>query len=131
MDARLRWAGVHNYELKFDKHINQTASRAQQVANLIHKCFVSKDTNMLVQAYTTYIRPLLVYALSVQGRRNEYESGGARIHPARSAGKIFLSCPPLFIQCPLSGGAQCNVLSLQPSTVHRPRGYKVCKLSHC
>ena len=68
-----------------------------------------------------------------QGRRNEYESGGARIHPAQSAGKNFLSCPPLFIQCPPKwrGTAQCNVLSLQPSTVHRPRGYKVCKLSHC
>ena len=68
-----------------------------------------------------------------QGRRNEYESGGVRIHPAQSAGKNFLSCPPLFIQCPPKwrGTAQCNVLSLQPSTVHRPRGYKVCKLSHC
>jgi len=30
-------------ELKFDKHSNQIVSRAQQVANLIHKCFVSKD----------------------------------------------------------------------------------------
>jgi len=52
-------------ELKFDKHINQIVSRAQHEANLIHKCFVSKDTNMLVQAYTTYIRPLLEYASSV------------------------------------------------------------------
>jgi len=51
-----------------------------------------------------------------QGRRNEYESGGARIHPARSAGKKFFLCPPLFIQW--RGTAQCNVLSLQPSTVH-------------
>jgi len=52
-------------ELKFDKHINHIVSRAQQVANLIHKCFVSKDTNTLVQAYTTYVRPLLEYASSV------------------------------------------------------------------
>jgi len=47
--------------------------------------------------------------------------------------KFFYRAPPLFIQCPPKwrGTAQCNVLSLQPSTVHRPRGYKVCKLSHC
>ena len=47
--------------------------------------------------------------------------------------KFFYRAPPLFIQCPPKwrGTAQCNVLSFQPSTVHRPRGYKVCKLSHC
>jgi len=53
-----------------------------------------------------------------QGRRNEYESGGARIHPAQSAGKFFYRAPHFLYSAPLSGGAQCNVLSLQPSTVH-------------
>ena len=38
--------------------------------------------------------------LRSQGRRNEYESGGARIHPAQSAGKNFLSCPPTFYTVP-------------------------------
>ena len=45
---------------------------------------------------------------------------------------FFYRAPPHFLySAPLSGGAQCNALSLQPSTVHCPRGYKVCKLSHC
>ena len=57
---------VIDSELKFDKHINQIVSRARQVANLIHKCFMSKDLiYMLVQAYTTYVRSLLEYASSV------------------------------------------------------------------
>ena len=33
--------------------------------------------------------------------------------------KNFYRAPPHFLySAPLSGGAQCNVLSLQPSTVH-------------
>ena len=44
---------------------------------------------------------------------------------------FFYRAPHFLYSAPLSGGAQCNVLSLQPSTVHRPRGYKVCELSHC
>jgi len=48
----LKWAKwntlgvIIDSELKFDKHINQIVSRAQQVANFIHKCLVSKDTNI-------------------------------------------------------------------------------------
>jgi len=52
-------------KLKFDLHINNIVSRAQKRANLIHKCFTSKDSTTLVSAFTTYVRPLLEYASCV------------------------------------------------------------------
>jgi len=51
--------------LKFDVHINQIVTRAHRLANLIHKCFVSKDPPTLVHAFTSYVRPLLEYASCV------------------------------------------------------------------
>jgi len=32
---------------------------------VIHKCFLSKNRNILVKAYITYIRPLLEYAACI------------------------------------------------------------------
>ena len=51
--------------LKFDVHINHIVSRAHRIANLIHKCFVSKHLPTLTLAFTTYVRPLLEYATCV------------------------------------------------------------------
>ena len=51
--------------LKFDNHIRDIVTRACTRANLIHKCFRSRDTSTLVRAYITYVRPLLEYASSV------------------------------------------------------------------
>ena len=48
--------------LKFEEHINHTVTRANRVANLIHKCFISKDPTTLMKAYTTYFRPIMEYA---------------------------------------------------------------------
>ena len=52
-------------DCKFKCHIDQITARAHARANLVHKCFVSKDTNTLVKAFTTYVRPLLEYASCV------------------------------------------------------------------
>ena len=43
--------------------------------------------------------------------------------------KIFLSCPPTFYTVPPKwrGTVQCS----ESPAFHRPRGYKVCELSHC
>jgi len=101
-------------------------------------CKIRKSKNVMsavysppkfVRIFSMYVRQRFPPHMHLQGRRNEYESGGARIHPARSAGKFFLSCPPLFIQCPPKwrGTVQCS----ESPAFHRPRGYKVCKLSHC
>jgi len=47
------------------KTINQIVTRAHRLANLIHKCFASKDPPTLVHAFTSYVRPLLEYASCV------------------------------------------------------------------
>ena len=51
--------------LKFDAHVHHIVARAHRLANLIHKCFVSKDVYTLMRAFTTYVRPLLEYASCV------------------------------------------------------------------
>ena len=47
--------------LVFAIHIKQ-AVRANVRANLIHKCFISRDVFTLMRAFKVYVRPLLEYA---------------------------------------------------------------------
>jgi len=35
--------------------------KAHQRANIIHRCFVSRNVDLLVRAFITYVRPLLEY----------------------------------------------------------------------
>jgi len=56
---------IVNCNLKFTSHINKIVCRAHARSNLIHKCFISRDTDTLVFAFTTYVRPLLEYASCV------------------------------------------------------------------
>jgi len=52
--------------MKFSSHINNvTVTRASARANLIHKCFMSKEVSLLRRAFTVYVRPLLEYASCV------------------------------------------------------------------
>ena len=51
--------------LKFNSHICQITARASARANLIHKCFVSKDISTMTRAFVVYVRPLLEYASCV------------------------------------------------------------------
>jgi len=52
-------------QLKFDVHVNNIVLRAQNIANLIHTCFVSKDPPTLMKAFLVYVRPVLEYASCV------------------------------------------------------------------
>jgi hypothetical protein len=52
-------------QLSFASHIDQIVARAFIRANLIHKCFVSRDTAMLTRAFIVYVRPLVEYASCV------------------------------------------------------------------
>jgi len=47
--------------LSFSEHIAKITRKAHQRANLIHRCFISKNINLLVRAFKTYVRPLLEY----------------------------------------------------------------------
>ena len=51
--------------LKFVHHIQDIVSRASKRAHLIFRCFLSRNTNNLIKAFITYVRPLLEYASSV------------------------------------------------------------------
>jgi len=56
---------IMDSQLKFDVHVNNIVMRAHNIANLIHKCFVSKDPPTLMKAFLIYARPVLEYALCV------------------------------------------------------------------
>jgi len=49
--------------LSFDVHISKTVARAFTRANLIHKCFTSRDAATLWRAFVVYVWPLLEYGL--------------------------------------------------------------------
>ena len=42
-------------------HVNNIVIKGHQRANAIHRCFVSRDTNLLMRAYLVYVRPILEY----------------------------------------------------------------------
>ena len=58
---------ITDSQLKFDVHVNNIVMRAHNIANLIHKCFVSMDSPTLMKAFLVYVRPvgLLEYASCV------------------------------------------------------------------
>jgi len=51
---------VTNY-LSPSDHVCDIAAKAHKRASLIHRCFVSRNTDLLVRAYKVYVRPLLEY----------------------------------------------------------------------
>jgi len=48
-------------ELSPSPHINDIVTKAHCRANMIHRCFVSRNINLLTRAFITYVRPLLEY----------------------------------------------------------------------
>ena len=52
-------------KLSFVQHISNVVSKAKSRCSLILKCFLTNDVNMLVKAYTVYVRPLLEYNCAI------------------------------------------------------------------
>ena len=48
-------------ELSPSPHINDIVTKAHHRDNIIHRCFVSRNVNLLTRAFITYVRPLLEY----------------------------------------------------------------------
>jgi len=48
-------------DLSTREHINAIVLKAHQRANMILKCFISKDIKVLLPAYYMYVRPILEY----------------------------------------------------------------------
>ena len=49
-------------KLKFNKHINNIVTKANQRKSLILRCFLSRNCHNLVRAFKVYVRPILEYA---------------------------------------------------------------------
>jgi len=47
--------------LSFSNHVDSIVSRANIKANLIIRCFISGDRDLLVKAFTVYVRPVLEF----------------------------------------------------------------------
>jgi hypothetical protein len=54
-----------NSHLNFSNHISSIITRAKQRTFLLNKSFVSKNVDLLVQGYKTYVLPLLTYCCQV------------------------------------------------------------------
>ena len=52
---------IINTNLSPSLYINDIVRKAHTRANMIHRCFVSQNVNLLVRAFVTYVRPLLEY----------------------------------------------------------------------
>ena len=65
---------VIDNRLTFNVHVQQIITKVFSRANLIYKCFTSRDTT-LVHAFIVYVRPLRKYASSV---RSPYHVGQTR-----------------------------------------------------
>ena len=59
--------------LKFNSHINCMVAKAHARAHLIRKCFVSRNSNILMKAFNAYVRPLLEYASPVWSPHYRYQ----------------------------------------------------------
>jgi len=54
--------------VKGENTINGIVSKAHKRANLIIRCFMSRDLSSLVRAFTVYVRPILEYCSVVWNR---------------------------------------------------------------
>ena len=52
---------VVDSHLCFSEHIANIVRKAHQRANLIHRCFTSKNSDLLVKAFKVYVRPILEF----------------------------------------------------------------------
>jgi len=51
--------------LKYSVHIDQITAKAKRRTGLLFRCFITRNTNILLKAYITYIRPLVEYASNI------------------------------------------------------------------
>ena len=54
-----------DFSLHFDKHIDNIIKKASNVSKLILWSFSTRDQNILIKAFCTYVRPILEYSFPV------------------------------------------------------------------
>ena len=50
---------------EFSSHIDVIVTKAHQCASLILRCFKCRDPDLLLQAFVTYLRPILEFNCQV------------------------------------------------------------------
>ena len=58
--------------LSFNIHINSICSKAYILINRICRCFITNDYVFLLQAYISYVRPILEYNSSIWNPHTNY-----------------------------------------------------------
>jgi len=56
---------MYDNHLSFSPHINKIVNNASWRANLILKCFTTRDPLVLLKAFNTFVRPIVEYATVV------------------------------------------------------------------
>ena len=52
-------------KLRFNRHILYFVAKAHQRANIILRCFITRDVGVLMKAFNTYVLPILDYCSPV------------------------------------------------------------------
>src|SRR5664279_5407081 len=78
--------------LTFASHIGRIVVQSSIRANLILKCFMSRNVPTLVRAYKVYVRPLLEYATCAWS-----PSYANAIHKIESVQRIFTKRLPGYV----------------------------------
>jgi hypothetical protein len=63
---------VLDNRLTFADHVMSIVQKSNTRAHLILKSFVSRDCNLLMRAFTTYVRPLLEYCMAIWSPHHQY-----------------------------------------------------------
>ena len=53
---------IFDEDMSFDKHLNKTITKANQILGIVKRTFISKHRTILLNIYKTIIRPHLEYA---------------------------------------------------------------------
>ena len=64
---------TYDSRLSFSLHIDKIVTKASLRAKLILNCFQSRDPHLLVNAFCTFVRPILEYCCIVWNPRHKYE----------------------------------------------------------
>ncbi|ESN97890.1 hypothetical protein HELRODRAFT_121365, partial [Helobdella robusta] len=60
-------------KFNFNAHINNITHKASSRARLIVKCFTSKNKDLLVKAFCSYVRPLIEYCSPLWNPHYKYQ----------------------------------------------------------
>ena len=72
-EEAVSWLTTYGSWNAYEKKITDILVRAHRHANLIHRCFVSRNVTLLLRAILTYFRPLLKYNSVVWSLYHKYD----------------------------------------------------------